>query len=65
LKDEPEIEQRIADYFNVLNNEYINKTQPVISDIRKLIENELKDYPKEKIVCSENDRTKTNKINSP
>lgn len=53
LADKQEIEQRIGDYFNVLNNEYITKTQPVISDIRKMIENELKDYPKDKMVCAE------------
>jgi len=61
FNDKHEIEQRIADYFNVLNNEYVNKTQPVISDIRKLIENELKDYPNEKMVCAENNKTMINK----
>lgn len=57
LANKQEIEQRIGDYFNVLNNEYITRTQPVISDIRKMIENELKDYPKDKMVCAENRKT--------
>lgn len=65
LNDKQEIEQRIADYFDVLINEYINRTQPVISNIRKLIENELKDYPKEKMVCSESRQTMINKIKNP
>lgn len=54
LNDKPDIEQLIAGYFNDLNIEYINKTQPVISRIRKIIENELKNYPKEKMVFKEN-----------
>lgn len=53
INDKKEIEQRISDYFNVLNKEYMDKTQPVISKIRILIENELKDYPKEKMVFIE------------
>lgn len=54
LNDKQEIQTCIEDYFNVLNNEYINKTHPVIIDIRKLVENELKDYPKEKMIREEN-----------
>lgn len=44
----------ISDYFTVLENQYIEKTQPVISDMRKIIESELKNYPKEKMVLTEN-----------
>lgn len=44
----------ISDYFTVLENQYIGKTQPVISDMRKIIENELKVYPKKKMVLTEN-----------
>lgn len=61
LNNKQEIEQRIVDYFNVLNNDYIDKTQSVIPDIRKLIEIELKDYPKENMVCAESGKTMINK----
>lgn len=49
LNDDVEKKKRISDYFSVLKNEYINKTQPVIADLREIIKNELKDYPKEKL----------------
>jgi len=52
-KDAQDIDSRIEDYFNVLKNEYIDKTQPAISDIRRLIENELEDYHKNKLILKE------------
>lgn len=39
--------QIISDYFQTLRSEYVDKTQPVINDIQKLIKDELKNYPKE------------------
>jgi len=38
------IEHQIADYFETLNIEYIEKTQPVIKDLLKQISVELKNY---------------------
>lgn len=36
----------IASYFNVLDTEYLNKIEPLISDIRKLIERNVNDSDK-------------------
>jgi hypothetical protein len=52
-----EIEERIGDYFDVFDIEYIDKAKPNISMIRKIIENELKDYPKEKMIFKEDNKT--------
>jgi len=52
-----DIEKLIEGYFNTFNVEYIDKAKPNISTIRKLIENELKDFPKEKMVFKEKDYT--------
>lgn len=52
-QDTQDIDSRIEDYFNVLKSEYINRTQSAISDIRKLIESELEDYHKNKLILKE------------
>jgi len=57
-KDEAlDIEGRIEDYFNTFNVEYIEKAKPNISMIRQIIEKELEDYPKEKMIFKESDKT--------
>lgn len=49
--------KHIEGYFDTLSKEYINKTQSGIPGIRKLIEDELKDYPKGKMVFAERNKT--------
>lgn len=57
-KDETlDIEGRIEDYFNTFNAEYIEKIKPNISTIRQIIEEELEDYPREKMIFKEFDKT--------
>jgi len=57
-KDETlDIEGRIEDYFNTFNVEYIEKAKPNISMIRQIIEKELEDYPREKMIFTESDNT--------
>ncbi|MEI6062380.1 MAG: hypothetical protein WCR72_16895, partial [Bacteroidota bacterium] len=51
------VEKSIESYFDTLSNEYINKTQPGISVIRKMIEDELKDYPEDKLIFAERSKT--------
>ena len=55
-KSEPIINRGeiISAYFTTFEEQYINKTKPVISDIRKIIENELKDYPQNIMILTEN-----------
>jgi hypothetical protein len=55
LKVENNAEKKlhIKNYFAILRDQYINETKPVISQIRILIEKELKTYPKEKIINRE------------
>lgn len=52
-----DIEERIEDYFDTLNVEYIDKAKLNISEIRKIIENELKDYPRDKMIFKENNKS--------
>ena len=61
VENKAEKKLHIKNYFTVLNDEYIHKTRPVISQIRILIEKELKDYPKEIIVNKELNETAHNK----
>ena len=53
IEDEAERKVHIKNYFLGLKTEYIDKTMPSISEIRILIEQELKNYPKDKIVNKE------------
>ena len=57
LQEKKIVEKSIEGYFDTLSKEYINKTQPGISGIRKMIEDELKDYPKDKMVFIERNNT--------
>lgn len=45
MNDIHDIDKRIADYFDVLDNEYTKKAQQLNYEIQKLIEKELKGYP--------------------
>ncbi len=52
-----DIEKQIEIYFNTFNIEYIDKAKPNISMIRNIIEKELEDYPSEKMIFKESDKT--------
>lgn len=57
-KDEAiDIKGRIEDYFNTFNVEYIEKAKQSISMIRQIIEIELQEYPKEKMIFKEYEKT--------
>ena len=52
-----DIEGRIEDYFNTFDVEYIKKARLNISMIRQIIEKELEDFPREKMIFRESDKT--------
>jgi len=53
IENSQEKENRIADYFQVIRTEYIIKTQPVISDMRRIIEKKMNKKYRKKLILKE------------
>jgi hypothetical protein len=51
--NEDQIVDSIQEYFDVLNSQYLDKVQLMVPDIRKHIEQELKEYKLEKLILVE------------
>lgn len=61
LNENIDIVEKIEGYFDTINVEYIDKAKLNISELRRIIENELKDFPRDKIIAKEFNKSLINK----